>query len=301
MKMKRCVSLVALMLAISTGSALAADLPSRKAAPVPPSIAYNWSGLYGGLNIGYGWSAGVEQFGTTLFRNNLLDPTLVQIGGPSWSAPSSFGGVTGGGEIGYNFQFSPMFVAGIEADIQGADMNGQRNAIGYYPEIPNPLSPDGITSASTGYAHTATYVNWWGTVRGRMGVLPISSCSNLMVFATGGLAYGGVNSFNSLNTEVEPHLGAGIAHFNNYSTRVGWTAGAGVEWSPLAFPAWSLRVEYLYTDLGTTLGAATGVGITHPAFVNALMATNAYRFNVVRVGLNWHFTPFASAPVMANY
>ena len=51
----------AIALALSAGSALAADLPSRKEAPVyvpPPPPPPMWTGLYGGLNIGGGWTSG---------------------------------------------------------------------------------------------------------------------------------------------------------------------------------------------------------------------------------------------------
>ena len=48
----------AVALALSAGSAMAADLPSRKEAPVyvpPPPPPPMWTGFYAGLNIGGGW------------------------------------------------------------------------------------------------------------------------------------------------------------------------------------------------------------------------------------------------------
>ena len=65
--MKRIlVAVSAIALALSAGSALAADLPSRKEAPVyvpPPPPPPMWTGLYGGLNIGGGWDANGGQSG----------------------------------------------------------------------------------------------------------------------------------------------------------------------------------------------------------------------------------------------
>ncbi|MGA9826621.1 MAG: porin family protein, partial [Methylocystis sp.] len=59
--MKRILFTVsAIALAISAGSAIAADLPSRKEAPVyvpPPPPPPLWTGFYAGLNIGGGWSS----------------------------------------------------------------------------------------------------------------------------------------------------------------------------------------------------------------------------------------------------
>ena len=53
------ILLSAVSLAILSGSALAADLPSRKApvAPPPPPPPM-WTGFYAGLNLGGGWSGG---------------------------------------------------------------------------------------------------------------------------------------------------------------------------------------------------------------------------------------------------
>ena len=57
--MKKVAAISAIALAIGMGSALAADLPSRKAPPVyvPPPPPLIWTGFYGGLNIGGGWNA----------------------------------------------------------------------------------------------------------------------------------------------------------------------------------------------------------------------------------------------------
>ena len=57
--MKKVAAISAIALAMGMGSALAADLPSRKAPPVyvPPPPPLIWTGFYGGLNIGGGWNA----------------------------------------------------------------------------------------------------------------------------------------------------------------------------------------------------------------------------------------------------
>jgi opacity protein-like surface antigen len=49
------ILLSAASLAILSGSALAADLPSRKEAVVAPVVAPLWQGFYVGLNAGYGF------------------------------------------------------------------------------------------------------------------------------------------------------------------------------------------------------------------------------------------------------
>lgn len=279
-------------LALLSNHVIAADLPFAKSAPATTSIPV-WTGFYAGLNAGGSWSVGTQQYGNTILRTNLLDNSLVQTGGPSWALPSNFSGISAGGQIGYNYQISPMLVAGLEADFQGSSMNGQSNIARGYPQYPNPQSPDGIWRASTATANSSTAIDWWGTARGRVGILPLSTMSNIMIYATGGFAYAGARGTNTLNTVVEPSLGAGYAIYSYGSTRIGWTAGGGGEW--MFMPNWSAKAEYLYTDLGNTLGYTMGHGVTHAAFINAFSGSNAYRFNTVRLGVSYHFN-FTSAP-----
>jgi len=143
--MKKTLSTLVLCVALASGSALAADLPSRKAAPAsePPAPIFSWTGLYVGANVGGGWGASYR-------------------GG-------SQGYVLGGGQIGYNLQLSPLFVAGLETDFQGASSHN---------------------------------LDWFGTVRARLGITPFSP--NLLIYGTGGFAYGeirnGWNNGNGWNT-----------------------------------------------------------------------------------------------------
>ncbi|MDP3067298.1 MAG: OmpW family outer membrane protein, partial [Methylocystis sp.] len=139
-------------------------------------------------------------------------------------------------------------------------------------------------------------VDWFGTVRGRVG-FTLPSMPNLMVFGTGGFAYGQVvNNVGFADNFLNQGRSAiGNGYYDN--TRVGWTAGGGIEWSPSMFPSWSLKAEYLYVDLGSTtansvpLNALPGVAAGIPAF--AATHNSPTRFQTVRAGINWHFDPFA--------
>lgn len=91
---------------------------------------------------------------------------------------------------------------------------------------------------------------WFGTVRGRFGVTGFDS--RVLLYGAGGFAYG--------------ETGGRISE--------GWTVGGGVEW---AFaPKWSVKTEYLYTDLGKNGGREGG-------------ASRGADFHTVRVGVNYHF------------
>jgi outer membrane immunogenic protein len=87
------------------------------------------------------------------------------------------------------------------------------------------------------------------------------------------------------------------------NTKVGWTAGGGAEW--MFLPNWSVKVEYLYYDLGslTTADAVFAVAPVAPAVGLYAATQNKTRFNgsVVRAGIDYHFVWGAPAPVVAKY
>jgi outer membrane immunogenic protein len=273
-----------LALALISGSAFAADLPSRKAPPVAPPSAYNWGGLYGGINVGYGFGANNANWGSI----SAPQVNVAQWGSGVAAIPA---GVLGGGQLGYNYQWNPYLVIGAEADIQASDVNGS----GYW-----------ATGANTGNAIVGgrSYLgyDWFGTARGRVG-LTMPSYSNFLVYGTGGFAYGYVNNTVSNQYFVNTPIGNGASGVSTYgNTQVGWAAGGGVEWSPQTFPAWSAKVEYLYTNLGSV---QQGVYSTYtsggPQYGFGASRTSQMQFNTVRAGLNWHFNPFVGEPIVAKY
>ena len=329
---KSLFSAAALTLALAAGSAFAADLPSRKAPPyVPPPPM--WTGFYVGLNAGYTFSdsnniwvnSGVIAVNgvvpviiSTVTGNSLV--AAAAAASQSGLAPAgNSGGFLGGGQIGYNWRFASNFVAGVEADIQGvAEGRGSSsvtNAVSLtgfgFPFFPGDFWASQISASKS--------LDYLGTVRGRIGWL---FTPTLLVYGTGGLAYGGVNaSLNILSAPVRPAPPAfysgmtGSAAFSD--TRVGWTVGGGLEW--MFMPNWSAKVEYLYYDLGSVAlnGApmaslGTGVFVTTPglaygmppgAVAFATSATARARFNghIVRAGVNYHFNFGAPAAVLAKY
>jgi len=108
-------------------SATAADLPRQvnKAPAYAPPVGYNWTGLYIGLNAGYGWT-GSNSFGDA-------------------------DGFVGGGQIGYNWQAAGSpFVFGIEADIQGADLSNSATAAGI--TVTGKMNAFGTVRGRIGYA-----------------------------------------------------------------------------------------------------------------------------------------------------
>ena len=84
--------------------------------------------------------------------------------------------------------------------------------------------------------------------------------AHLLIYGTGGFAYGGVNHLFQYSDNFPP-FGSLFGGTYYSGTKTGWTAGGGVEYAPLEFPNWSLKAEYLYIDLGKTYLAHSGAGL----------------------------------------
>jgi outer membrane immunogenic protein len=305
--MKSVLLTTAALVALATvGSAGAADLPV-KALPIAPAAVYNWTGFYIGANAGYAWSNNdsVNTVGAVSFINpafpagaGAVANALAVVG--TNSLPVKTSGFIGGGQIGYNRQFDNNIVLGIEADIQGAAARGSTSAT-----KTTSLAPFGFAGES--YVSTATVtkqLDYLGTVRGRIGFLPTP---RLLAYATGGLAYGGVStrtSFNAVESLGNPPYPPVLSASSFSGTRVGWTAGAGLEW--LLAANWSAKAEYLYYDLGNSgassltltqinLGAPGGPAPWGAAGVQS--SSTRFNGNIVRVGVNYKF----GGPVIAKY
>ncbi len=190
--------LILLATVVSAPAAYAADLSAGypvKAAPVVP-VGPNWAGFYGGLNIGYGFSAdGHSTGGQTYYENTTHDSQDFEwytTEGPSWKTSADLDGVIGGGQIGYNFVIQPSVLFGVEADFQWSGLKGDASAydstaIQLYPAF-NPA--DLNYWAVEGTSKVTQEVEWFGTVRARLGVTTFND--SLLIYGTGGLAYGSV-------------------------------------------------------------------------------------------------------------
>jgi outer membrane immunogenic protein len=303
------------LLLLSSASAVAADLPSMKSAPVATPVL-SWTGAYDGLNAGGTWGNSNNLNATTW---NIYQPAgsadytaAALLSGNQQSSVSS--GFIGGGQIGYNWQgkFSNLsFVSGVEADIQGiAGSGGNANRWNVAPNAglsggvtSNVLVPLSLTSNIQGNSQ----LSWLGTVRGRLGYLAMP---NLLIYGTGGLAYGSYSS-NFQTSVFWQQQSGGSANFiqigqNSYSnTMVGWTAGGGAEW--MFMPNWSVKAEYLYYDLGKTSASVVNpfYGIDAASGRNGLESITNFSSrvsgNIVRAGVNYHFNFANVAPVVAKF
>jgi high affinity Mn2+ porin len=180
----------------------------------------------------------------------------------STATSNSFSGVIGGVQAGYNYRLPSGMLLGVEADIT----------------FPNYLTSNSVVSSLV-TARSAVTEQWdyVGTARGRVGY----AAGPWLAYATGGLAWAGERFLNT------PAIGSDEKILN---TRLGWAAGAGVEY---AFaPHWSARLEYLYSQFGKA----------DIRFASATQYASTLDFQSLRLGLNrkidWpgsgNFTPNTS-------
>lgn len=264
----------------------------------PPAPVSGWTGWYAGVNAGYGWSDGnVDLAPNDKAAAQIFPPPigLAFVGSTLVQGQSNATGGLGGFQVGYNRQFANKWVAGIEADFDFSGVKGNSAAVGV-------LGPAALPPGSPQTIATSTELKWFGTVRGRLGYLANDS---LLLFATGGLAYGQVNQSGTyalgpggavtgitnlpFGFLCAATLAAGTPCFANSQnqTNVGWTAGVGGEW--MLWKNWSVKAEYLFIDLGNrsyNLVSPSAGGGTIPASLNV---SNQLQYHFVRAGLNWHF------------
>jgi outer membrane immunogenic protein len=280
----------------------AADLLSDRAplstanVPQPPL----WTGLYAGLNAGGTWD-------TTTATSIISGPFLINgaenlpwalssaVAGPGGVSTRSDGFI-GGGQLGFNFQYSSLLL-GIEADIQG--VAGGNNTVSAVTVAPTPLSAQGLNFVTT--ATSGKALDYFGTVRGRVGYLVTPT---LLAYASGGLAYGrtvSTTSFTqSIPNDTPGFLFAGAGFGQSSDTRVGWTVGGGVEW--MFWPNWSVKVEYQLYNLGKVaypVGVTTDWYLSNVLAANAIQAHASFEGQIVRTGVNYHLD-WGPTPVVAK-
>jgi outer membrane immunogenic protein len=252
---KACIA--GLLSAVCTlGPAAAADLPATmvtKAPPAPPGL--NWTGFYGGVNVGGSWGHQRVSLDNAATGARLLT-----------NSPS-LNGAIGGGQIGYNWQpANRPWVFGVEADIQGS---GQKSDGSFFVAG---LAAPGIVVLPGDNIVYQDRLDWFGTLRGRIG-WAMGERSNWLPYITGGLAYGqGTISGNGT-------AGGIPVAFNTTSTYAGWVLGGGVEWA--FWDRWSAKAEYFYVDFGR----GPAIPLTPMLNINAGRMID----NIGRVGVNYHF------------
>jgi outer membrane immunogenic protein len=155
------VAVVALLAGM--GRVMAADMPVPQAAPVPPPVYfpayYNWSGIYLGVNGGYG-------FGQSKWTNAGVS-----------TGSFNTNGFLAGGTLGANYQ-TGSYLVGFEGDIDWSSVQGSSSAAAC------------VALGAAAGTTCQTKSPWLGTARARVGY----AFDRLLVFGTGGAAFSGLEA-----------------------------------------------------------------------------------------------------------
>jgi outer membrane immunogenic protein len=264
----RRIAVAAIAVVGMLGSSLAADLSTpAMAPPVPMIAAYNWNGFYLGAHVGYG-------------REDNSTATYNNAGVFLESTKHSRDGIFGGGQIGYNWQFAPTWLLGVEADISASGIKGTATGC-----------------SVTGCSSNVGKLDDFGTLRGRIGYV----ANNMLLYGTGGLAWSHSTSDRTVTCVV---AGGGICPggpspspltgrvASVSGSQTGWAAGAGIEWAFL--PNWTAKVDYLHLQFDNV-----SRNYSYAGFPTAFRHMNTDSgLDTVRIGVNYLFN---SGPVVARY
>lgn len=250
------------------GSAFAADLPSRVAPPVfvaPPIPVFVWTGFYIGGQVGYSFGRDTGSYHP--------DGTA---GGP-YPFRHDVDGVIGGGHVGYLFSPASLplagalgsgLVIGVEGDVDGGHETATQD-VGIL---------DGFRP---GYFVNRLTTNIQGSGRGRLGY----AIGPILVYGTGGAAVASFKSRYYVN---------GLNYDGNSPTRLGWTAGGGVEYA--LTPHILVRGEYRYSDFGRFTDE------DHTGFNGFLPFAQRHEIQQrAQFGVSYLFATPVAAPVVARY
>jgi outer membrane immunogenic protein len=243
--MRRTMLAVAAVLASGMTTANAADMAARPLYKAPPpATVLGWSGCYVGGNLGGGTTHKHFEFP---FGGQLFDEgTLNQ------------GGVVGGGQLGCDYQLGSNVVVGAQGMFDGTSIKGNETFF------------SGIDQINEQYG---VGLNWFGTLTGRIGFLATPS---LLLYGKGGAAW--------VNEKIDYIPGVDIVATTGNTTRMGWDAGAGVEW--MFAPQWSAFVEYNHMGFGTK--AMDLHYVVDGSFDYTEHVTQSV--DMVTVGVNWRFS-----------
>jgi outer membrane immunogenic protein len=275
--------------ALMSAPAGAADIPLSSPMRVPVAAPFSWTGFYVGFNGGLGG-------GSTNPTYLLSSPTLDGLSSTD-NETHRLSGAFVGGQLGYNYQFSNRVVLGLESDLQWSNVSAlnrtDTSSVLNMLTLPN----SGLTTTSMTIRQ-----NWFGTTRLRLGYQFVD---RFLAYVTGGVAYSEINASNAgVGTELSgpsPGVFSGTSG-SATSTKLGWSAGAGVEYA--LGNNLSVKSEYLYTQYPGVAAPYLNVGDFTPPVTSGTFSTGTLGIHLVRAGLNYKFgntgDASSSAPPMVK-
>jgi outer membrane immunogenic protein len=270
--MKKLLICTTALSSLAMASAFAADMPVK--APIVKAVPMvdPWVGPYVGANIGYSWGRWNSDSNQPVFN---FEQT---------TASPKVNGILGGLQAGYNWRLAPRWIWGIEGDIQ---ITGEKASQTWTdPGLPVEIiiPPPGDFVPRVGGPATLSHdwkFPWFGTLRLRAGYNP---ADNWLLYVTGGLAVGESKySFNFSQPGAAAVPAPTTYSLSQNRTKFGYALGAGSEVK--IDRHWSVKLEYLYVDLGRHTINTTDI--------DGFPFSVSYRVrdHIGRVGLNYAFGP----------
>jgi outer membrane immunogenic protein len=222
------------------------------AAALPPAM-YNWTGLYGGGNVGG------ALLSDSISQATPAGPTII-----SATQTAHPAGIIGGGQLGANYQFN-AWVVGIEGAWSATNLSGY-----------------GIGSAAGGGVGVTQERNtsnplWLAAVSGRVGY----AANDWLFYAKGGGAWMHVQY-------IQDQIAAGVTTVSQTLNvnRSGFVAGGGIEYG--LTENLSARLEYDFYDFGTqTYNQFTATPVNNTSYLHTLTFGLNYRFTPQPSGQRW--------------
>jgi outer membrane immunogenic protein len=271
--MKKFVAAAALAALGFVGVASAADMSTKVPVMAAPTPVFSWTGFYLGAQGGAAWS------------NSTIDEQA-SFGNNSGTATNSI--KNNSGEVGiyggYNYQFSQGFILGGEADFNWTHLSG----------VTPPFALTSSGDCASAGASTqicvgpvTSNVRWYGTVRGTVGL----TADRLLLYATGGLAYGEVEHSVAGTLRVTT-VNLPPFSVDESAVRYGWTVGLGT--AVKVTDNISLRLQWNYVDLGrhtvfATSGSVLPGGLGPAVPFSVSVKEDRIAFNTIRAGFAFHF------------
>jgi outer membrane immunogenic protein len=255
-------------LAYKFGDPIASEIPGEMLGAFENSPAMSWGGLY----VGFGLGARASR--TDLTTTAAIEGSPVNLNGFATSQPFDGTAFRANPYVGFNWQFAPRWVAGIEGDFGFA--NKATTLTGFVSPLVETLqAADGLTLKTT----------WDASLRGRVGFLLTPAT---LAYMTGGAAWQQYEMMSNCVSAFCVTNGLNPPVIANKTTKPGWTVGGGIETA--LWGHWLARAEYRYSDFGTepfTIGRSTAVSIFNPLIdiVDLKLRTHivtfglAYKFN----------------------
>ena len=180
-----------------------------------------------------------------------------------------------GGHAGYNWQ-QGQAVFGFETDLQATNLHSVMDTTLMFTGT--------IDRPPNSFAQATASINWYGTLRGRVGW----AAGSWLIYGTDGLAYGGVGLSSTFNADVTR------TQLQTTDTRAGYVVGVGMDY--LLNPNFSLGLSYQFVDLGRISATSTSgpPNLSPDNFVLNQAASTHAQFQTVMASLSWHFVPMPS-------